>query len=116
MLAIAVVDYVNELIIGALFSLLFWLAKIMYGDIKSNTKNVGRLFGKTDLMEQSANNKIDKLTETTEIKMQQMADGIDKLTESMEHFNGNYKSGNAGVAMVLEKVLDRLEKDARNDG
>ena len=59
-------------------------------------------------MEQSANSKIDKLTETTEIKMQQMAEGIEKLTESMEHFNGTYKSGNAGVAMLMEKVFGNL--------
>jgi hypothetical protein len=88
--------------------------KTVHTDVKDNTLDIGKLKGKTDLIQANSDNKIDNLTKVTEMQIGQLTESVNKLTDIIAHMNGNWKSGNDGVAILLEKVLDRLESDARS--
>ncbi len=71
-------------VIVLLLAVIGYFVKVVHSDVKGNTKDIGVLWGKSDLINQNAENKIDRLAERTELQLSHLTEQISKLTSAVE--------------------------------
>lgn len=76
--------YIAGTTITILLCVIGYFLRMVHTDVKNNTTDIGKLWGRTDLIEQRAEDKIDKLATTTEIQLQHLTEQITRLTVAVE--------------------------------
>lgn len=76
---------------GTIFAIFGYFLKMIHGDVRKNTEEVGKLKGKIELVQQETQIKYQALQELTQLEIKNLAKNVGELSEAVKMFVLNRK-------------------------
>lgn len=71
---------------GTIFAIFGYFLKMIHGDVRKNTEEVGKLKGKIELVQQETQIKYQALQELTQLEIKNLAKNVGELSDAVKMF------------------------------
>lgn len=73
-------------IAGTIFGIFGYFLKMIHGDVRKNTEELGKLKGKIELVQQETQIKYQALQELTQLEIKNLAKNVGELSDAVKMF------------------------------
>jgi len=73
-------------IAGTIFAIFGYFLKMIHGDVRKNTEELGKLKGKIELVQQETQIKYQALQELTQLEIKNLAKNVGELSDAVKMF------------------------------